>query len=41
MIAYSLLSRLPKQGDFIDNVDAVLPFLPVDENIFPVHLKEI
>ena len=35
------LSRLPKQGDIVDDVDAVLPFVPVDENIFPVHLKEI
>ena len=35
------LSRLPKQGDIVDDVDAVLPFVPVDENIFPVHLQEI
>ena len=35
------LSRLPKQGDIVDDVDAVLPFVPVDENVFPVHLKEI
>ena len=27
------LSRLPKQGDIVDDVDAVLPFVPVDENI--------
>ena len=27
--------------DLVDDVDVVLPFLPVDENIFPVHLKEI
>ena len=32
---------LPKQGDIVDDVDAVLPFVPVDENIFPVHLKKI
>ena len=35
------LSRLPKQGDIVDDVDVVLPFAPVDENIFPVLLKEI
>ena len=35
------LSRLPKQGDIVDDVDVVLPFVPVDENIFPVQLKEI
>ena len=35
------LSRLPKQGDIVDDVDALLPFVPVDENIFPVQLKEI
>ena len=27
------LSRLPKQGDIVDDVDAVLPFVPVDEYI--------
>ena len=27
------LSRLPNQGDIVDDVDAVLPFEPVDENI--------
>ena len=27
--------------DIVDGVDAVLLFLLVDENIFPVHLKEI
>ena len=35
------LSRLPKQGDIVDDIDTVLPFMPVDEIIFPVHLKEI
>ena len=35
------LSRLPKQGDIVDDIDTVLAFVPVDENIFPVHLKEI
>ena len=36
------LSRLPKQGDIVDDVDAVLPFVPEYENIiFPVRLKEI
>ncbi len=35
------LSRLSKQGDIVNDVDAVLPFVPVDENIFSVRLKEI
>ena len=30
------LSRLPKQGDIVDDVNAVLPFVPVDDNISPV-----
>ena len=34
-------SRLPKQGDIVDNVDVELPFVPVDDNIFPVQLKKI
>ena len=24
------LTRLPKQGDIVDDVDAVIPFVPVD-----------
>ena len=24
-------SRLPKQSDFVDDVDTVLPFMPVDD----------
>ena len=40
-MAADALNRLPKQGDIVDDVDAVLPFVPVDEYIFPVHLKEI
>ena len=28
-------------GHDSNDSDAVLPFVPVDENIFPVHLKEI
>ena len=35
------LSRLQKQGDIVDDFDAELPFVPVNKNIFPVHLKEI
>ena len=35
------LSKPPKKGDIVDDVDAVLPSLTKDENIFPVHLKEI
>ena len=34
-------SRLPKQGDIVDDVDAMLLFMSLDENIFPVHIKEI
>ena len=34
-------SRLPKQGDIVDDVNVVLAFVPVDNTIFPVHLKEI
>ena len=40
-MAADALSRLPKRGGIVDDVDAVLPFVPVDENISPVHLKEI
>ncbi len=35
------LSRLPKQDDIVHDVDAVFPFVPVDENVFPLQLKEI
>ena len=35
------LSRLPKQGDIVDDVDAVLPFVPVEPSVFPVNLKTI
>ena len=35
------LSRLPKQGDIVDDVDAVLPFVPVDPTVFPVNLRTI
>ena len=40
-IVVDALSRLPKQGDIVDDVDAVLPSVPLDENIFLVHPKEI
>ena len=40
-VAADSMSRLTKQGNIVDDVDAVLPFVQVDENIFPVHLKEI
>ena len=33
--------KKPKQGDIVDDINAVLPFVPVDENTFPVHLMEI
>ena len=35
------LSRLSKKGDIVNDIDAVLPFVPMDENIFLVYLKEI
>ena len=40
-IVADTLSRLPKQGDIVDDIDALLPFVTVDEKIFPVRLKEI
>ena len=27
------LSSLPKQGDIVDDVDAVLPFVPLDDQL--------
>ncbi len=35
------LCRLPKQGDIVDDVDEVLPFVSVDENIFSVEQVKI
>ena len=35
------LSRLPKQGDIVEDVEAVLPFVPVDTTIFPIQLQEV
>ena len=35
------LSRLPRQGDIVEDVEAVLPFVPVDTTIFPVKLSEV
>ena len=32
------LSRLSKQGDIVDDVEAVLPFTSKDEEIFPIQL---
>ena len=32
------LSRLSNHGDIVVDVDAVLPFVPVDDYIFPVQL---
>ena len=40
-IVLDALSRLPKQGDIVDDVDAVLPFVPVDGKFSPVCLMEI
>ena len=32
------LNRLPKQGDIMNDADVVLPFVPVDDNIFPSRI---
>ena len=34
------LSWQPKQGDTENNVEAVLPFVPNDEDVFPVHIQK-
>ena len=33
-------SRLPNQGDIVDDVDAVLLFVLMDHHTFPVQLRE-
>ena len=40
-IVADALSRLPKQGDIVDDVDAILPFVPVEPTVFPVNLQLI
>ena len=40
-VVVDILDRLPEQGDIVDDVDAVLLFVRLDENIFPVYLKKI
>ena len=35
------LSRLPKQGDIVDDVEAVLPFASKNEEIFPIQLLSL
>ena len=35
------LSRLPKQGDIVDDVEVVLPLASKDEEIFPIQLQLI
>ena len=40
-IVEDALSRLPRQRDIVDNVKAVLPFVPVDTTIFPINLLEV
>ena len=35
------LRRLIKQGDIVDDVDTVLPFVPVDDYISRVHCEDI
>ena len=37
-IVADTLSRLPKQGDVVEDVEAVLLFVPVDTTIFPINL---
>ncbi len=34
-IVADVLSRLPRQGDIVEDVEAVLPFVPVDTTISP------
>ena len=33
------LSRLPEQGDIVDDVEAILSFASMDEGIFPIQLQ--
>ena len=40
-IVADALSRLPRQGDVVEDVEAVLPFVPVDTTIFPINLLEV
>ncbi len=40
-IVADALSRLPKQGDIVEDVDAVLPFSLVEPTVFLVNLKLI
>ena len=40
-IVSDTLKRLIKQGNIVYDVDALIPFVPVDDIIFPVQLKEI
>ena len=35
------LSRLPKQGDIVEDVNTVMPFVQKDKDIFPIKLEEI
>ena len=35
------LSRLPKQGDIVGDVEAALPFACKDEEIFPIQFQQI
>ena len=38
VLADDVLSRLPKQGDIVDGVEALLPFVLKDEVIFTTQL---
>ena len=40
-IVADALSRLPRQGDIVEDVGAVLSFVPVDTTIFHINLSEV
>ena len=40
-IVSAVLSRQPKQGDIVNNVEAVLLFASEDEEIFPIEFQLI
>ena len=35
------LSRLPKQGDIIEDVEVLLSFVPEDQDMFPIQIQKI
>ena len=36
-----VLSRLVKQGDMVDDLEAVLPFVLEDQDVFPVQIQKM